>query len=245
MSADPSKMQSPVYMTYLHSQNHPGVENQRATATATSKPYQPSTNLSNVELDMEGAKGIYQHFHSPRNDHNRFMAGSTKEDIEASTLHRERMPPPPFDMSGRPSIRPASAPGTRRATMTSPQQGTGKFIYTPEEERRVQESLKQAGYGTGFIQTIGRTPVFSSPALVEADLEEGALLDYSKTTLLQQSEQPWRVATVETYVVPPHPLGFASGGSRPFHQDYRHYKYYGFAGRGARTSWAFNPKYHE
>ncbi len=43
--------------------------------------------------------------------------------------------------------------------------------------------------------------------------------------------------------VPPSPLGYGEGGARPFHQDYRHYKYYGFAGQGAKTSWAFNPKY--
>lgn len=212
---DPSPPLSPVYMSYLHSQNHPAVHHQNASPTST-KPYQPSSNLTNVELDMEGAKGVYQHFHSPRNDHNRFMAGQTKEEIEAATLHRERMPPPPFD-NGRPSIRPASAPGSRRMTLTSPQ-GTGKFVYTPEEERRVQESLKRAGYGTGAMQSTSNVPVFSAAAMVEADLEEGSLLDYSKTTLLQQSEQPWRVATVETYVVPPHPLGFATGGSRPFHQ---------------------------
>ena len=30
-----------------------------------------------------------------------------------------------------------------------------------------------------------------------------------------------------------------------FLQDYRHYKYFGFAGRGAKTSWAHNPKYKE
>ena len=231
-------------MSYLHSENHPAVNHQKH-GTST-RPYQPSSNLSYVELDMEGAKGIYEHFHSPQsgNQHNRFMAGATKADIEASTLHRERMPPPPFDQSGRPSIRPASAPGTRRTTQHA--QGTGNFVYTPEEEHRVQKSLKRAGYGTGAQMTMtGTVPVFTAPALVEADLEEGSLLDYSKTTLLQQSEQPWRVATVETYVVPPHPLGFASGGSRPFHQDYRHYKYFGFGGRGARTSWAFNPKYHE
>ena len=71
-------------------------------------------------------------------------------------------------------------------------------------------------------------------------------------------------------------MGFGEGGARPFHQDYRHYKYYGelrvqetivekprakawpficiqtlpflcvgFAGKGAKTSWAHNPKHNE
>ncbi|GFH21840.1 uncharacterized protein HaLaN_19214, partial [Haematococcus lacustris] len=51
------------------------------------------------------------------------------------------------------------------------------------------------------------------------------------------------VARVLTYAVPPSGLGYGEGGVRPFHQDYRHYKYFGFAGRGAKTSWAHNPKY--
>jgi len=29
----------------------------------------------------------------------------------------------------------------------------------------------------------------------------------------------------------------------PFHQRYAHYKQYGFAGKGASSSWARNPKY--
>lgn len=55
----------------------------------------------------------------------------------------------------------------------------------------------------------------------------------------------WRVARVQTYAVPPTRVGYGEGGVRPFHQDYRHYKYYGFAGRGAKTSWAHNPKYRQ
>ncbi len=39
-------------------------------------------------------------------------------------------------------------------------------------------------------------------------------------------------------------LGLDSG-PRPFHEDYRHYKYYGFGGMGAKTAWGFNPKYSE
>jgi hypothetical protein len=32
------------------------------------------------------------------------------------------------------------------------------------------------------------------------------------------------------------------GSQSPFHQRYSHYKLHGFAGRGAATSWARNPK---
>eukprot|EP00955_Chlamydomonas_euryale_P113387 366212-Chlamydomonas_euryale.AAC.51 len=33
------------------------------------------------------------------------------------------------------------------------------------------------------------------------------------------------------------------GSQSPFHQRYSHYKYQGFAGKGATSSWARNPKY--
>ncbi len=95
------------------------------------------------------------------------------------------------------------------------------------------------------LVTSNGSPSFSVPAIVEADLENGAPLHYGGMATLGEDEVSWRVARVQTYVAPPHPLGFASGGAKPFHQDYRHYKYYGFAGRGAKTSWAYNPKHNE
>ena len=33
------------------------------------------------------------------------------------------------------------------------------------------------------------------------------------------------------------------GSQSPFHQRYTHYRYHGFAGKGATSSWARNPKY--
>lgn len=35
--------------------------------------------------------------------------------------------------------------------------------------------------------------------------------------------------------------GYGEGGRRAPHQDYKHYKYFGLAGRGAATSWGANP----
>lgn len=55
----------------------------------------------------------------------------------------------------------------------------------------------------------------------------------------------WRESRVMTYALPHARAGWGEGGVRPFHQDYRHYKYYGFAGKGGRTSWAHNPKHKE
>lgn len=79
---------------------------------------------------------------------------------------------------------------------------------------------------------------------MEADLQEGAPV-MSPEPRDPDDPQAWRVARVQTYAVPPTGVGYGEGGVRPFHQDYRHYKYYGFAGRGAKTSWAHNPKYRQ
>lgn len=40
---------------------------------------------------------------------------------------------------------------------------------------------------------------------------------------------------------PPPRHGYGEGGLRAPHQDYRWYKFYGFAGRGAATAWGCNP----
>eukprot|EP00892_Ulva_mutabilis_P005762 jgi/Ulvmu1/3558/UM166_0012.1 len=61
----------------------------------------------------------------------------------------------------------------------------------------------------------------------------------------------YKVAQVVTYREPqPHPTWAygrgapAHGAQAPFHQRYAHYKMYGYAGRGAATSWARNRKMH-
>ncbi len=58
-----------------------------------------------------------------------------------------------------------------------------------------------------------------------------------------------RTARVTTYRQVPSPYAGElnrspnHGSQSPWHQRYNHYKYAGFAGKGATSSWARNPKY--
>lgn len=47
------------------------------------------------------------------------------------------------------------------------------------------------------------SPSFPYPALVEADLEDGSLARMGKTG----GPDDWKLAVVQAYAVPPHPLG--------------------------------------
>ncbi|KAL6763121.1 hypothetical protein V8C86DRAFT_2507722 [Haematococcus lacustris] len=151
------------------------------------------------------------------------------------------MPPPPFDKSGRSSMRPASAPRPRTAGSSSPGRPA------PRPLGAAPTSLLDN------MVTFTGAPCYTVSALIEADLQEGCpvagpLTPSHKGSPASQAVTPHelgssRVARVLTYAVPPSGLGYGEGGVRPFHQDYRHYKYFGFAGRGAKTSWAHNPKY--
>ena len=142
-------------------------------------------------------------------------------------------------MSGKPSIRPTSAPAAAGSSgHISNTTGTSRSGYTVEEQLRVTKAL-QASLATQVVTGTG-APAYTAPALVVADLQEGSPMRQAPP-----EGEEWRASRVQTYVVPPHPMGFGEGGARPFHQDYRHYKYYGFAGRGAKTSWGHNPKANE
>ena len=143
-------------------------------------------------------------------------------------------------MSGKPSIRPTSAPAAAGSSgHISNMTGTiSRSGYTAEEQLRVTKAL-QASLATQVVTGTG-APAYTAPALVVADLQEGSPMRQAPP-----EGEEWRASRVQTYVVPPHPMGFGEGGARPFHQDYRHYKYYGFAGRGAKTSWGHNPKANE
>ncbi|GFH27729.1 uncharacterized protein HaLaN_26101 [Haematococcus lacustris] len=55
----------------------------RSPATAAHSPsnsrspaYQPTTQLSSTELELQGARGTYDHFHAPWNQHNKFLASA-------------------------------------------------------------------------------------------------------------------------------------------------------------------------
>jgi hypothetical protein len=89
-------------------------------------------------------------------------------------------------------------------------------------------------------------PCYSVSQIIDVDLQEGKPLPPSQAAaLVQAGKDAWRISRVLTHKVEPSRTGFGEGGARPFHQDYRFYKYYGFAGKGAKTSWASNPKLAE
>ena len=95
MSAEKAPL-SPVYMTYMYNQPHPGAA---SIGTSSVKPYRPATQMSQTEHDLAGAKGVDQHFQSPCNDHNRFLA-VVPECERAAYRDIRRMLPPPFDQEG-------------------------------------------------------------------------------------------------------------------------------------------------
>ncbi|KAJ9521455.1 hypothetical protein QJQ45_008759 [Haematococcus lacustris] len=231
----------------LGSLAHQSAPAQRSPAAAAHSPpssrspaYQPTTQLSSTELELQGARGTYDHFHAPWNQHNKFLASARASD-RAAYRDIPRMPPPPFDKSGRSSMRPASAPRPRTAGSSSPGRPA------PRPLGAAPTSLLDN------MVTFTGAPCYTVSALIEADLQEGCpvagpLTPSHKGSPASQAGTPHelgssRVARVLTYAVPPSGLGYGEGGVRPFHQDYRHYKYFGFAGRGAKTSWAHNPKY--
>ncbi|GAX77505.1 hypothetical protein CEUSTIGMA_g4949.t1 [Chlamydomonas eustigma] len=85
---------------------------------------------------------------------------------------------------------------------------------------------------------------FSTPdgdaMIYKADIEEGTRL------FGIQAQKSWKITKVQAYSSD---MGTARDPTgmeptrKPFHHDYRHYKYFGFAGKGAKTSWGYNPKY--
>jgi len=79
--------------------------------------------------------------------------------------------------------------------------------------------------------------------LYHADIEDGTRLFHGAR------EQSWKITKVLAYSSDMgnnirDPTGLEPT-KKPFHHDYRHYKYFGFAGKGAKTSWGYNPKYSE
>ncbi|GAX73160.1 hypothetical protein CEUSTIGMA_g613.t1 [Chlamydomonas eustigma] len=226
---------SPTYMTYMYEHPQPGANS--AGSLRSSSTYRPTTHLSQTYLDMQGGRSIYQHFHAPWNQHNKFLA-EAKEVDRSSYRDIRRMPPPPFDNPEQPSVRPSSADNTKSKSLTSSMQGAHQYPYTKEDELRVQEALQSNTLASHLVTRTG-APSFTIPAVIEADAEDGAPLRYEPSP-----DEEWRVRRVQTYVVPPSQMGFGTGGAKPFHQDYRHYKYFGFGGKGAKTSWGYNPKHN-
>ncbi|EFJ49132.1 hypothetical protein VOLCADRAFT_89966 [Volvox carteri f. nagariensis] len=148
---------------------------------------------------------------------------------------------PPGERGGAapPPRRPASAPpGTYHAGSSS----TTTTAYRSQQQTAsptLRLDLRGITLADNMVTSTGR-PSYTMAALVEADLESGVPLEDLERPA---TERKGRAAVVQTYPVAPSMVGYGSGGVRPFHQDYRHYKYFGFAGKGAKTSWAHNPKY--
>ncbi|KAG2491500.1 hypothetical protein HYH03_010077 [Edaphochlamys debaryana] len=225
----------PVYMTYIfnHNQGLP------PSPYHDSQPYRPATGLTHTELQLESSRGVYQHFHRPFNDHSRFLAVATPVE-KAACRDTPRLAPPPWDgstqewdrASGR---RPGSAPASGRRR-------TGSAGGSPAGPTGQPLELGGATLLDNMTTQTG-VPCYTVPSIIEADIAAGTpILDAAVESAMREVED-WRVARVQTYQVPPSRVGYGEGGVRPFHQDYRHYKYYGFAGHGAKTSWAHNPKY--
>eukprot|EP00197_Chlamydomonas_leiostraca_P007420 CAMPEP_0202874266 /NCGR_PEP_ID=MMETSP1391-20130828/25083_1 /ASSEMBLY_ACC=CAM_ASM_000867 /TAXON_ID=1034604 /ORGANISM="Chlamydomonas leiostraca, Strain SAG 11-49" /LENGTH=119 /DNA_ID=CAMNT_0049555671 /DNA_START=38 /DNA_END=397 /DNA_ORIENTATION=+ len=86
--------------------------------------------------------------------------------------------------------------------------------------------------------------------IIEPYLEQVSIITRQPLTAQEQRD---RVRTdkakIATYRQPsPSELTLAEnpspnhGSQSPFHQRYSHYRYYGFAGKGATSSWGRNPK---
>ncbi|GIL68463.1 hypothetical protein Vafri_21739 [Volvox africanus] len=230
----------PVYMSYI-TRHH--AEVQHPSPQRTSPPFRPFSGLTYTDQQLQGSRTVYPHFHRPFNDHSRYLAVASGVD---RSVYRDlpRLPPPPWDGSmdfeegdqqqyGEGSRRPVSAPGT------GPPAPSGISMRQQQAASpTLRLDLRCITLADNMITSTGR-PCYTQSAFVEADLDSGTPV----ADMPQTIERHGKAAVVQTYPVPPSIVGYGSGGVRPFHQDYRHYKYYGFAGKGAKTSWAHNPKY--
>lgn len=108
------------------------------------------------------------------------------------------------------------------------------------------------GAGAGRPRTAGAE---RSPRAVEMIEPYNAKVDLLARTPLPPDTRMYganagsRTARVTTYRQVPSPYAGElnrspnHGSQSPWHQRYNHYKYAGFAGKGATSSWARNPKY--
>ncbi|CAG9463796.1 unnamed protein product [Pedinophyceae sp. YPF-701] len=146
-----------------------------------------------------------------------------------------------------PDVR-ASAPaatGARRARGSFARSRTigYKSAVLSSLTREEYEEYKQRAFRRTFRNS-------SAPRAVDADVLTGHPVrgkhpppeNASEEDILRlREEELWRRAKVRTYDTEHHER--SRGGAGPFCSQYVHYKYYGYAGQGAKTSWAHNPKY--
>ena len=98
MPAEPYP-QSPTYLSYIFNLPTPHSNG----PVPRPRPHQPASQLTCAELELQGKRGVYEHFHAPYNDYNRFLAkhhwieGSGLTATVPHYIDRERMPPHPWD----------------------------------------------------------------------------------------------------------------------------------------------------
>ncbi|GFR49505.1 hypothetical protein Agub_g11543 [Astrephomene gubernaculifera] len=222
-------------------------------------PYHPNTTIPESDQQLDGSRGVYQHFHRPFNDHSRFLITASPQ-ARAAYRDSPRLAPPPWDgstLDADPATtttaprRPSSAPpGGRPSAVSAASASASPSRSSPQRPGSARrgggegQDLGIVGAGASLFDNMttktGR-PCYTVPSLVAAHMESGTPV---WEAVPERGAGDWRVARVQTYAVPPSRVGYGEGGVRPFHQDYRHYKYYGFGGHGAKTSWAHNPKYN-
>ncbi|GIL89118.1 hypothetical protein Vretimale_16143 [Volvox reticuliferus] len=229
----------PVYMSYI-TRHH--AEVQHPSQQRASSPFRPFSGLTYTDQQLQGSRAVYPHFHRPFNDHSRYLAVASGVD---RSVYRDlpRLPPPPWDgsMDAEESDRQQYGGGPRRPVSAPPPDRVGSNISMQQQQAAsptLRLDLRGITLADNMVTTTGR-PCYTQSAFVEADMDSGNPI----TDIPHAIERLTNVAVVQTYPVPPSIVGYGSGGVRPFHQDYRHYKYYGFAGKGAKSSWAHNPKY--
>ncbi|GLC33745.1 hypothetical protein PLESTB_000111300 [Pleodorina starrii] len=229
----------PVYMSYI-TRHHQEV--QHPSPHRSSSPFRPLSGLTYTDQQLQGSRSVYPHFHRPFNDHSRYLAVASGAD---RGVYRDlpRLPPPPWDGTNPADDtaaprRPLSAPPPTggRGNSGDSSSGSPHGGVSGGATPNLRLDLRGVTLTDNMTTPTGR-PCYTITALVEADLESGTPVPPDV------DDSGHRVAVVQTYPVPPSVVGYGNGGVRPFHQDYRHYKYYGFAGKGAKTSWAHNPKF--
>ncbi|GMH33027.1 hypothetical protein BSKO_00861 [Bryopsis sp. KO-2023] len=163
----------------------------------------------------------YRHFHAPYNERNRFLTSATESEKH---FLRDFERYHPFTTKSKnkqehpcESCPRSSDPSNHGASPLPSEIDLYPNLYPPQSDTP-------------------KYPLVANGNTIQADIATGRPLDGSRDV------DHWRPCRVCTYKVPVKG-NIVKGFLRPPHQDYRHYKYYGFAGRGAKTSWAHNPKF--
>uniref|UniRef100_A0A383WAQ5 Uncharacterized protein n=1 Tax=Tetradesmus obliquus TaxID=3088 RepID=A0A383WAQ5_TETOB len=190
--------------------------------------------LTKEDLNLENSRGVMQHFHRPENRNNRFMASLTEQerailrDVERPLLYSTKQQQQQQVSEQQEAAAAAARSPTRPFS-------AGHVSGSRARQHRADPAIQQAMSTT----TQKGVPCYSMEAVVSADIIEGR-----PASAQQLRKEPWRAARVKSYAVPVSKYGHGEAGVQAFHQNYAWYRYYGFAGKGAKTSWASNPTKH-